>query len=135
MEISLDKQAAALLLALGLGLGMGLLYDFLRLPRRRGSRALAAALDAAFALGAGAALFSFAMAAGSGRLGTWELAAALAGFLLYMHGLSPSVLPLLERSFQLAGNLLRRGAASAKKVHIFVKNLFPKIEECIKMKK
>ena len=39
----------------------------------------------------------FAMGAGSGRLGVWELAAALMGFLLYLYTLSRFLEPLLDK--------------------------------------
>ena len=71
MAQSIRVQALFLLLAAGLGAGLGLLYDLLRPLRRRTNDAL---WDLLFCL-----------------------AAALAGFLLYVHALSPSVAPVLER--------------------------------------
>ena len=100
METSPVQQALALLPALALGAGMGLLYDLLRPPRYHGGAVLGAVLDLLFALAAGAGAFVFALAAPSGRLGLWELAATLLGFLLYLHFLSPLVLPLLELPFR-----------------------------------
>lgn len=88
-------QALRLLLALLLGLGTGLVYDLLRPLRRRGGRALGAGLDLLFAVLSGLAAFLFAMGSLSGRLGQWELAAMLAGFLLYLHLLSPALLPAM----------------------------------------
>ena len=85
MEIRVGEQALALALAFGLGLGTGLMYDMLRPLRRRGGKPLAAVTDAVFALASAFCLFLFAMQADNGRLGTWELAAALLGFLLYNH--------------------------------------------------
>ncbi len=135
MEIRVGEQALALALAFGLGLGTGLLYDLLRPLRRRGGKLLAAAADAVFALVSAFLLFLFAMQADNGRLGTWELAAALLGFLLYMHALSPAVLPILEKLYQITGKSLRSLEKNLKKIQNLLKRLFPKIKECIKIKK
>ena len=79
MSLSVSHQGWALLLSLAMGVGIGLVYDILRPARRHSGAALARLLDALFAVTAAAALFFFAMASGNGRLGTWELAAALVG--------------------------------------------------------
>ena len=120
MAVSLEVQAERLLLALLLGLGLGLLYDLLRPPRRRFT-VLGPALDMLFGVAAAAAAFCFAMSAGGGRPGLWELSAALLGFLLYLHALSPQILPPLEDGLALlcrAGGGLkkffRKSAKSAK---------------------
>ncbi len=120
MEVALAEQGRRLLSALLLGLGLGLLYDLLRPPRRRFPR-LGAPLDMLFGLLAGAAAFVFALSAGGGRPGLWELGASLLGFLLYLHALSPPLLPVLEKSLNLlcafAGgvkNFFRNCAKSAK---------------------
>ena len=98
------------------------------------SSALARLLDALFAVTAATALFFFAMASGDGRLGTWELAAALLGFLLYMHLLSPLLLPPMEKIFRAMGKFLERTIKRIKKVQNKLKNLFPKIRECFRIK-
>ena len=97
MEISLGLQALRLLLALLLGLSTGLLYDLLRSLRRAAGMIAAAGLDALFCLLTGAGIFLFAMSAGDGKLGQWELCAALLGFLAWLHLLSPFVLPVFEK--------------------------------------
>ena len=97
MEISLGLQALWLLLALLLGLSPGLLYDLLRPLRRAAGMIAAAGLDALFCLLTGAGIFLFAMSAGDGKLGQWELCAALLGFLAWLHLLSPFVLPVFEK--------------------------------------
>ena len=97
MESGIVPQAAALLLAALLGLGAGLLYDLLRPPRRAMRRAWAALTDLLYASCVGIGLFLFAMSAGEGRLGLWELGAALAGFLVYLHLLSPFFCPSSTR--------------------------------------
>ena len=84
MRLPGDGSAAALVQALLLGLALGLLYDLLRPLRHHAGRA-APLLDLLFSLLAGAAAFLFAMRAPDGRMGLWELAAALAGFSLWEH--------------------------------------------------
>ena len=79
-----DRSAAALLPALLAGAALGLLYDLLRPLRRRAGRA-APLLDGLFSLLGGIAAFLYAMGAGDGRPEIWELAAMLAGFLLWEH--------------------------------------------------
>ena len=116
MKLSIAHQGWALLLSLAMGVGIGLVYDTLRPARRHSGAALARLLDALFAVAAAAALFFFAMASGDGRLGTWELAAALLGFLLYMHLLSPLLLPPVEKIFRGVGAFLIRLEKLIKKV-------------------
>ena len=99
MEQNLQRQLLALLKALALGAALGLGYDLLRPPRRRGGRLLGARGDAAFALLAASACFLAAMEADSGRLGLWELTAALIGFLLYQQTLSPLFLPIFTSGY------------------------------------
>ena len=77
-----DRSAAALFLALLLGAAIGLLYDLLRPLRRRAGR-MAPLFDGLFSLLSGFGAFCYAMTADSGRLGTWELAALLLGFLTW----------------------------------------------------
>ncbi|MGN0983172.1 MAG: spore cortex biosynthesis protein YabQ [Candidatus Limivicinus sp.] len=134
MSLSVSQQGWALLLSLAMGFGLGLAYDILRPGRRAGGSLLGRLLDGAFALTAGVGLFLFAMAAGDGRLGTWELAAALLGFLLYMHLLSPLLLPLLEQIYRIAWKILERVKKRIKKVQNLLKKLFPKIRECFRIK-
>ena len=115
MERSLVGQALALGPALGLGAGLGLLYDLLRPPRRRSGPVFAALLDVLFALAAAAGAFFYAMGAESGRLGLWELTAALLGFLFYLHVLSPAVLPVLELPYRVIENMMRLFKKAVKK--------------------
>ena len=134
MSLSVSHQGWALLLSLTMGVGIGLVYDILRPARRQSGAVLARLLDALFAVTAAAALFFFAMASGDGRLGTWELAAALLGFLLYMHLLSPLLLPPVEKIFRGVGAFLIRLEKLIKKVQNKLKKLFPKIRECFRIK-
>lgn len=134
MEIRVGEQALELALALAIGIALGLIYDLLRPPRRHGGKLLAAATDCIFALVSAFGLFLFAMRAESGSLGTWELVAALLGFLVYMHALSCRVLPVLEKIFQLIGKSAAQVSRNVKKVQDLLKKLFPKIRECFKIK-
>ena len=127
METSLSDQALALLLALGLGAGLGLLYDLLRPPRHRSGRVLAAALDLLFGFAAGAAVFVYAMSADNGRLGLWELTAALLGFLFYLHVLSPALLPLLELPYRVMENTMGWCKKIGKKLAVCAKKFFPNV--------
>lgn len=135
MEISLEVQSLRLLLALGLGAGTGLLYDVLRPMRRATGRAAAAILDALFCLLAGTGLFLFAMGAGEGRLGQWELCAALLGFLAWLHFLSPIVLPGLEFVAGIAASGLALCKKSLKYFLQFTNYIFQKLHECFIIKK
>lgn len=134
MSLSVSHQGWALLLSLAMGAGIGLVYDVLRPARRHSGATLATLLDALFAVTAAVAAFFFAMASGDGRLGTWELAASLLGFLLYMHLLSPFLLPPMEKIFRAAGRFLIRMKNLIKKVQNKLKKLFPKIRECFRIK-
>lgn len=84
MEIVLTEQALALGLGAVLGALLGLLYDIIRPPRRRASRTAAAIIDVVYGLIVGAGVFFYTMAAPGGRLGLWELALILLGFLVYI---------------------------------------------------
>ena len=68
-------------------------------------------------------------------IGGVRLAAALLGFLLYMHALSPVMLPVLESLYQLTGKCLGFWGNNLKKIQDLLKRLFPKVKECIKIKK
>lgn len=122
MEIELGLQIKALLLALFMGAGLGILYDALRPVRRKTGRAGGAVLDTLFCMAAAAAVFIYAMGADSGRLGIWELASALIGFLVYMHTLSGPVLRVFTALLELfceavaaCKKIVRRLSVSAKK--------------------
>ena len=134
METSLQAQLLALGLALALGVGLGLLYDLLRPPRRHGGGLFGAILDLLFALGAGAAAFLHAMAAPSGRLGLWELCAALLGFLFYLHALSPVLLPVLELPYRVMGNIMRSCKKDGKFLADSVKKYFQNAKDWIIMR-
>ena len=123
MEISNRKQALLLAAAFTLGAALGLCYDILRPLRRKCGAVGTAVIDFLFALLSAVALFVFSMSAGSGRLGLWELGAALLGFLSYIYTLSDAVFPVFDRVFifflNVCGkikNFLKTSLNSAKKV-------------------
>ncbi len=124
MGTSPAGQALVLLLSLLLGIALGLLYDLLRPPRREGGALLRALLDLFFALAAAAAAFVNAMGAGNGRLGLWELSATLLGFLLYLHLLSPGLLPLLEQPYRVMRSTIQLLKKEAKKLRECAKKSF-----------
>ena len=62
------------------------------------------------------------------------VAAALLGFLLYMHLFSPLLLPPMEKIFRAMGKFLERAIKLIKKVQNKLKKLFPKIRECFRIK-
>lgn len=120
-------QAIRLLLALLLGLSTGLLYDLLRPLRRAAGMIAAAGLDALFCLLTGAGIFLFAMSAGDGKLGQWELCAALLGFLAWLHLLSPFVLPVFEKIHRFLAAGLALCKKSLKNYIHFIKFFFQKL--------
>lgn len=121
MGQSIRAQALFLLLAAGLGVGLGLLYDLLRPLRRRTGDAL---WDLLFCAAAALGGFCFAMRSDSGRLGSGELAAALAAFWLYARLLSPAVAPLSENFFCFPGRIRVKIAKRSKMKHNHEKKLF-----------
>ena len=73
-----------------------------------------------FAAASGGCLFLFAMGAGSGKLGIWELTAAFLGFLTYIHTLSDLFFPLFSRLYRMANAFLTE---AYKKLHAFSKQM------------
>lgn len=134
MELDIGAQAAEILLAHLGGWLLGLLYDLLRPPRRRLRPLPAAMLDIVYCAAAFSAVFIFAMSAGSGRVGTWELFAALLGFLAYMHSLSRIFAPWLDKICAAAWRAVGRGKNLSKKVWKIAKRYFQKSKECFIIK-
>ena len=118
-----------------LGMGLGLLYDLLRPPRWAARAAAAALLDLLFAVLAMAAVFLAAMGANEGRLGLWELAAGLLGFLFYLYGLSPAILPLAERAYRVIQNTIRLLKKQVENLRKTAKKYFPNWKDWIIMKR
>ncbi len=125
MELAVKNQALGLTLAFVMGAAMGVMYDVLRPLRRRSGRGGAALLDILYILFCGALAFVFAMGAGSGKLGVWELAATLAGFAGYIYTLSDLVFPLLDGAAGAISRLL-------KQVKLKIKNINEKTAELTK---
>ncbi|MGI5977044.1 MAG: spore cortex biosynthesis protein YabQ [Candidatus Limivicinus sp.] len=96
MEINVYRQLAGLLIGFLLGAALGLMYDVLRPLRRRCGRAAAAVLDVIYTAASAGAAFAYGMGAENGRIGIWELAAILLGFLIYMHRLSDYIFPFFN---------------------------------------
>ena len=131
MALSLERQAVCLVSAFVLGAALGLAYDLIRPLRRRSGRVGAAIWDIAFALISGLLTFSFAMGAGSGRLGVWELFSMLLGFCGYMHTLSDSVYPVLDGGFAAIVRCSASLKNLIKKIAKLVKILFRKVRKWI----
>ena len=132
---TLGRQAAALLFAALLGALAGRLYDLLRPLRGALRQPWAALTDLLYALAVGAGLFFFAMSAGDGRLGLWELTAALLGFLLYLHRLSPRLLPLFTRAAAKTVKGLESLGKPAKKFAEKRKKFFQSLKDCYMMRR
>lgn len=131
MALSLEHQALCLVLAFVLGALLGLAYDIIRPLRRRCGRICAAVLDAVFAFMCGLFAFCFAMGAGSGRLGLWELFAMLLGFCAYMYTVSDRVYAVFDGGFSLILRLAARTKNLIKKIANLAKFLFRKVRKWI----
>ena len=129
MRVDNAAQAQALLRALALGLGAGLLYDLLRPPRHRTGPAVGALLDLLFCLLAGTGAFFYAMSAGNGRLGLWDLTGMLLGFLLYMYTLSPPLLRLFSAELDFCARVMGGCKKRINKLVISAKNRFQNMRE------
>ena len=120
MEISLFSQSMSLGCFALLGLGLGLLYDLLRPMRYSGGPALL--WDGIFCAAAASGCFVLSM--NSGRLGQWELAAALLLFCLYINILSPHLLPHILGITQTMYNCYKIIVIKLKKLPQTVKKFF-----------
>lgn len=135
MNTFVKDQAFLLAMAFALGAVIGICYDILRPLRYRCSAFIKVGTDFVFALLSAVLLFLFAMSAGNGRLGVWELAAALAGFLAYLYTLSDMFFAAFDKAFLL---ICRGGRAFGKHISDaanLVKKIFKKISECYIIKK
>ncbi len=135
MNTFVKDQAFLLAMAFALGAVIGICYDILRPLRYRCAAFIKVGTDFVFALLSAVLLFLFAMSAGNGRLGLWELAAALAGFLAYLYTLSDVFFAAFDRAFSL---LSRGGRALGKHISDIanlVKKIFKKFSECYIIKK
>ena len=135
MGLDPRRELRQLLLALAMGFVLGFGYDVLRPPRRRFGRGVAALLDLLFALLATAAVFLYAMSAGEGRLGLWELCASLLGFLLYLYILSPLILPFLTAVLESLCSIIEWCKKICVKLQISAKKNFQKVRKCFIVKR
>lgn len=124
MDPSLPVQAQGLGDGLLLGLGLGLLYGLLQPLRRRTGPFLGALLDLLLCLLGALGCFAFAMGAPTGRLGQWELAAALLGFLLYLRWLDGPLTQVLEIPFRLVRKIMDFLKKTGEKISDFAKKTF-----------
>ena len=133
MGQSIERQALELLAFLLGGALLGLAYDMLR-PIRRAAGRGGGALDVLFCALGGALFFLLAMRTGSGRMGTWSLAAAAVGFCMYMQTLS-ALLLLAFTAVDTAAAVAARGCKKViKKFCKYAKSIFQKSRECFIIK-
>jgi len=135
MELEISLQAVLLLQALLLGFLLALIYDLLRPLRYRAGKTGVVMLDLLFSIAAFFGAFSFAMGAGSGRLGQWELCGILLGFLLYIHMIGDSFQQIFECWAQLLGCLWKKGINLIKKAAHYAKFFFKNVRECFIIKR
>lgn len=133
VEQSIEGQALELLAFLVGGVLLGLAYDMLR-PIRRAAGRGGGALDVLFCAAGGALFFLLAMRTGSGRMGTWSLAAAAVGFCMYMQTLSAVTLPVFAAIDTAATRAVRGCKKVIKKFCKYAKSIFQKSRECFIIK-
>lgn len=133
MGQSIEGQALELLAFLLGGVLLGLVYDMLR-PIRRAAGRGGGALDVLFCAAGGALFFLLAMRTGSGRMGTWSLAAAAVGFCMYMQTLSAVLLPAFTAVDTAAAGAARGCKKVIKKFCKYAKSIFQKSRECFIIK-
>ena len=122
MELSIASQLLSLICFAALGLGLGLLYDVLRPLRYQNSGGFF--WDMLFCSIAAFGCFTLAM--GRGKANTWELAAALLFFCLYIHYLSPMLLPIFLGIFRFLHKSYGFLLHCLKKLKIIIKKFFTK---------
>lgn len=130
---SIEGQALELLVFLLGGALLGLMYDMLR-PIRRAAGRGGGALDVLFCALGGALFFALAMRTGSGRMGTWSLAAAAVGFCMYMQALSALLLPVFAAIDAAAVRAWQGCKKVIKKFCKYAKSIFQKSRECFIIK-
>lgn len=133
MELDVSKQLLQLGASWLAGFAIGLLYDVLRVLRRR--LKASALLDGLFCLAALFALFTLGMSVGGGSLHIFMLAFFALGFASYMLLLSDIVLAVLDKIMRFVGKLLAPLVKLAKKICRFVKKCFSKANKWFNMRK
>lgn len=133
MGQSIEGQALELLAFLLGGVLLGLTYDMLR-PIRRAAGRGGGVMDVLFCALGGVLFFLLAMRTGSGRMGTWSLAAAAVGFCMYMHTLSTVMLPVFTAADAAAVRAGQGCKKVIKKFCKYAKSIFQKSRECFIIK-
>ena len=133
MGQSIEGQALELLAFLLGGVLLGLTYDMLR-PIRRAAGRGGGVMDVLFCALGGVLFFLLAMRTGSGRMGTWSLAAAAVGFCMYMHTLSTVMLPVFTAVNAAAVRAGQGCKKVIKKFCKYAKSIFQKSRECFIIK-
>ena len=133
MGQSIEGQALELLAFLLGGALLGLAYDMLR-PIGLAAGRCGRALDVLVCAAGGALFFLLAMRSGSGRMGTWSLAAAAVGFCMYMQTLSALLLPAFTAVDTAAAGAARGCKKVIKKFCKYAKSIFQKSRECFIIK-
>ena len=133
MGQSIEGQALELLAFLLGGVLLGLTYDMLR-PIRRAAGRGGGVMDVLFCALGGVLFFLLAMRTGSGRMGTWSLAAAAVGFCMYMHTLSTVMLPVFTAVDAAAVRAGQGCKKVIKKFCKYAKSIFQKSRECFIIK-
>ena len=133
MGQSIEGQALELLAFLLGGVLLGLTYDMLR-PIRRAAGRGGGVMDVLFCALGGVLFFLLAMCTGSGRMGTWSLAAAAVGFCMYMHTLSTVMLPVFTAVDAAAVRAGQGCKKVIKKFCKYAKSIFQKSRECFIIK-
>lgn len=133
MEISIARQAYALICSVLTGIAMGAFYDLMRVIRLKTN--YVAVTDIFFWLVSGFALFYLGMDAGDGSLHILMILAVLLGFFAYMKLLSKSVTDVFEGFFRLSGRLYKPMKNLFVKASKLVKKFFSKIKNRFRMMK
>ncbi len=133
MTVDIARQLQGLCRAVLLGGGLGVLYDLMRVARRRLSWAwLGGLLDLLFWIAATVALFLFSHEAWNGQIRLYGALFCLLGGAAYFWGLSPVVLKVcflsmrvLERVLGILTLPLRAVGRLFKRFGKNAKNIFP----------
>jgi len=125
------EELCRLGIALVMGACAGLMYDMLRPVRRKCRKTVGMGLDILYSMLCGMMIFMYAMSADTGKLGLWELVAALTGFLLYLNSLSPPILTLFTKGLDMLCSVCAGLRAMFSKIAGKLKSLVQKALDII----